>query len=564
MYNLLHERWIPVKRKTGEKPVYISPSQITDGLATNPIIALAAPRPDFNGALIQFLIGLMQTAFPPKDEPEWQKKFRNPPLPDELKVAFERYANAFNLDGDGPRFMQDLDPHLLKTKPKEKKSKEKEKMEFPIEELILEMPGDITKQEDRDFFLKRGTVKIICPACCAAALYTLQTHAPSGGPGYRVSIRGGSPLTTIVLGRTLWETVWLNVVDKTTFLQYGNASKNADPDKFPWMGHTRTSENDEKTTFHDVNGAQMFWGMPWRIRILFEHSKNGEKCDICGCSADSMVHTFYKTNYGVNYKGGWYHTLTPYAEGRKTENNSLIPFQSELNGVSYRNWLGLIQHNPNEKIRPAKVVHLFREERKDDLKDFGLSSTRLWAFGYKIVKGRKVVCWNDSIMPLITVGSDISQEYESSIFQLIVSAEMIKEKLRECIREAILSKKSKLKPNLSFVELQFWQETESTFYQTINELHIALQSNTFFDLSNTRKKWLDYLQRTALSSFDRYSQWDQIISTTNPRRIVDARINLRKFLYGNNNLYAMLDLEKPEKSTKSRQKNSKKMEPAIS
>jgi CRISPR system Cascade subunit CasA len=559
MYNLLHEQWIPVKRKTGEKPEYISPSQITDGLATNPIISLAASRPDFNGALIQFLIGLVQTACPPADESEWRKKFRSPPSPDELKAAFERYATAFNLDGDGPRFMQDLDLNLSAIDPKEK-----EKIEFPIEELILEMPGDITKREDRDFFVKRGTAKNICQDCCAAALYTLQAHAPSGGPGYRVSLRGGSPLTTIVLGRTLWETVWLNIVDNKTFFQYGNASKNADSDKFPWMGHTRTSENDEKTTFQDANGAQMFWGMPWRIKIVLEHSKNDERCDICGRPADSMVHTFYRTNYGINYKGGWYHTLTPYFERRKSEDNSLIPFQSEVNGISYRHWLGLIQNNPNEKIRPAKVVHLFREVRKDDLKNSGLSSTRLWAFGYKIVKGRKVLCWNDSIMPLITVNSDISQEYESSIFQLIVSAEMIKEKLRECIKEAILSQKSKLKPNLSFVELQFWQDTEPTFYQTINELHIALQSNRSFDLRNLREKWLDYLQRIALSSFDRYSQSDQIISTTNPHRIIDARVNLRKFLYGNKNLYAMLDLEKPEKSAKSLRKNLKKKEPVIS
>ena len=129
MYNLLHERWIPVKRKNGENPVYISPSQITDGLATNPIIALAAPRPDFNGALIQFLIGLIQTTSPPADESEWQKKFRSPPSPDELKVAFERYADAFNLDGDGPRFMQDLD--LTETEGEQNK----------IDHLLMEMPG---------------------------------------------------------------------------------------------------------------------------------------------------------------------------------------------------------------------------------------------------------------------------------------------------------------------------------------------------------------------------------------------------------------------------------------
>ncbi|WP_321507310.1 type I-E CRISPR-associated protein Cse1/CasA [uncultured Methanoregula sp.] len=558
MYNLLHERWIPVKRKTAEKPEYISPSQITDEMATNPIIALAAPRPDFNGALIQFLIGLVQTACPPKDESEWRKKFRSPPSSEELKAAFEQYATAFNLDGDGPRFMQDLDLNLSAIDPKEK-----EKIEFPIEELILEMPGDITKREDRDFFVKRGTAKNICQDCCAAALYTLQAHAPSGGPGYRVSLRGGSPLITIVLGRTLWETVWLNIVDNKTFFQYGNTSKNADSDKFPWMGHTRTSENDEKTTFQDANGAQMFWGMPWRIKILFEQTQKHEVCDICGRPADSIINTFYRKNYGVNYKGGWYHTLTPYFEARNSDDGSLIPFESELNGISYRNWLGLIQYNPNEKIRPAKVVHIFKEERKEDLKGLGLSSTRLWAFGYKM-KQRKALCWNDSTMPIITLNSELSQDYEAVIFQLITSAEMIILKLRKCIRNALFSQKSKVKVNLSIVDSQFWQDTESNFYQTINELKIALQQQKSLDAREIRSKWLNLLKNEALSRFDQYSQSDQIISTTNPCRIMDARQDLLKFLNWDKKLYNMLDLQKPEKSAKISDKKRKIPEHVIS
>ena len=258
MFNLISEPWIPVIRKSGER-IRIAPAELVDRYAEDPVVALDAPRPDFNGALIQFLIGLVQTSCPPANESEWRKKFSRPPTSEDLHSAFGRYSHAFNLDGDRGRFMQDLDLNVENLS-----QKEREKIEFPIEELILEMPGDITKKEDRDFFVKRGKVKTICPSCCATALYTLQTHAPSGGPGYRFSLRGGSPLTTIVLGRTLWETIWLNVVDSETFSQFGNKSKQADSDKFPWMGKTRTSEKDQITTFQDVNGAQMFWGMPWR------------------------------------------------------------------------------------------------------------------------------------------------------------------------------------------------------------------------------------------------------------------------------------------------------------
>jgi hypothetical protein len=236
MYNLLHEQWIPVKRKTGEKPEYISPSQVTDGLATNPIIALAAPRPDFNGALIQFLIGLVQTACPPMDVSEWQKKFRSPPSSEELKAAFERYADAFNLDGDGPRFMQDLD--LIATVGEQNK----------IDHLLMEMPGDHTLDKNTDHFLKRDTVRIVCLSCCAMALFTLQTNAPIGGRGHRTSVRGGGPLTTLIMGRTLWETIWINVIIHDSFSHFGNVKKTDGSDMFPWLGHTRTSGKNETTT----------------------------------------------------------------------------------------------------------------------------------------------------------------------------------------------------------------------------------------------------------------------------------------------------------------------------
>ena len=70
-FNLIREHWIPVERRSGERES-IAPWQITDGLEHSPIVSLAAPRPDFNGALIQFLIGLLQTLSPPEDEDDWE------------------------------------------------------------------------------------------------------------------------------------------------------------------------------------------------------------------------------------------------------------------------------------------------------------------------------------------------------------------------------------------------------------------------------------------------------------------------------------------------------------
>ncbi len=55
-FNLLTTPWLPVRRADGASELII-PDRLTVNPA-NPIVALDAPRPDFNGALVQFLIGL--------------------------------------------------------------------------------------------------------------------------------------------------------------------------------------------------------------------------------------------------------------------------------------------------------------------------------------------------------------------------------------------------------------------------------------------------------------------------------------------------------------------------
>ena len=72
--NLINDPWISVRRKNGVQD-WIAPWQIGE----QDIVALEARRPDFNGALIQFLIGLVQSTTPMNSHAEWQQWYDAPP-----------------------------------------------------------------------------------------------------------------------------------------------------------------------------------------------------------------------------------------------------------------------------------------------------------------------------------------------------------------------------------------------------------------------------------------------------------------------------------------------------
>ena len=157
--NLIQDQWIPVDRQSG-RDQRIAPYEITS--TEDPVLRLAAPRPDFNGALLQFLIGLLQTTCAPENEDQWADWFDKPPSQEQLRQTFSKYAYAFELDGDKPRFMQDQS--LLD---------ESNVSELPISNLLMD--------SNETHFNKPGAVDCACPSCTALALFTLQINSPEGG-----------------------------------------------------------------------------------------------------------------------------------------------------------------------------------------------------------------------------------------------------------------------------------------------------------------------------------------------------------------------------------------------
>lgn len=537
-FNLIDIQWIPVRRKDGTRQI-IAPWHITSDYESNPIVAIDAPRPDFNGALIQFFIGLVQTTMAPKNDKEWRNGLIIPLSMDELKINFSKVANAFNIDGDGPRFMQDF----------ELKNGEN----IQIDKLLMEMPGEKTIKDNTDHFLKRDTVTKMCIPCCAMALFSLQTNAPGGGMGNRTSLRGGGPLTTIVMGNTLWQTIWLNIMNELEFLKNcGNPAKNNDVDIFPWMGPTRTSEKGQETTPMDVHPAHIYWGMPRRTRINFNGLENGI-CEVCGCDYKNLVTSYISKNYGTNYGPGWRHPLTPHYKGKKS---GILPRHGQPGGITYRYWLGLVQNDTERGNEPALVVHTFMEGHQlkyRDLHDVLKYAPRLWAFGYDF-DNMKARCWYEGQMPLVQVEDSIRNDYESLASALIKTSEQVARNVTRYIKEAMFKRPADIKGDFSFIETRFWHDTEPDFYIMLNKLHKALVNHE--DTTEIKRQWLKILAKTGEILFDSYSQSNQI-EAGDPKRIALARRNMRLFNSENSKkIRELLDLPKIQKDNKSLSANS--------
>ncbi len=272
--NLMNDPWIPVRCADGHTR-RIRPHELT--MTDNLVVALDAPRPDFNGALAQFLIGLLQTVCAPVDEEQWEEWLWSPPTPETLAQHFAPLAHCFQLDGDGPRFMQDFDINM-------------EGNVKPIAALLIDAPGEKTLEKNRDHFVKCESTQGLCPECTTIALFTLQINAPKGGVGHRTSLRGGGPLTTLLVfdhrstenSELLWRDLWLNVLLKREYLAKHHKDNDDLSVWFPWLSPTYTSEKGQRVTpIDNTHPAIAYWATPRRILLDFNAAIEGI-CDICG------------------------------------------------------------------------------------------------------------------------------------------------------------------------------------------------------------------------------------------------------------------------------------------
>lgn len=514
--NLLTDPWITVRRRSGVT-LTISPAQITDGLATDPIVDIVAPRPDFRSALYQFCIGLLQTTCMPDDDDAWLDWWDAPPEPRMLDERLAPFRSAFVVAGDGPLFMQDRS--VAEQEP------------TAIGSLLMDEPGAQGIARNTDLFVKRNRFAGLPVDQAMTALITMQCMAPAGGAGHRTSLRGGGPLTTLLLpaqseAQSLWRQLWLNIlsVDGWALVPGRKGDPTVDASVFPWLAQDLDQGKSRATTTPaECHSLQHYWSMPRRILLgtpgerIEPSATNGKATDVC----------LYRSKpWGLNYEGPWIHPLSPYYRDKQ---GGFLPVHPQPGGFQYQSWHDWAQppipENPSRVAATVVSNHLRSPVRSG----IGVS---LWASGHDM-DNMKPRCFYQVVWPIFHFPERHAPAARSIVESLSEMASDAARSTRSQVRNAWLRRPADHSdsPNnaSAAVSTDFHERTESDFFRCLAGIHAYCTDESAPVFSG--ESWRSLLHRSALATFDSHVAIE-CIADGDAGRIARARNQLERNLNG--------------------------------
>ena len=534
-FNLIEEGWLPLRRRSGTTD-WVPPAAITAGVdSADPYVALDWPRPDFNGAAHELLIGLLATTCAPADEQEWLQWWRSPPSPAVLAERFATVADAFELMGDGPRFGQDP-AAMSDVAPR------------PVEQLLINAPGANTKKRNADMFVRGDATPAMSRGSAAMALFTLQAYAPVGGQGHRTSLRGGGPLTTLVVaGETLWSRLWANV--ESAACRQRRAKLYADAAEgtvFPWTAPTRGSAERSgggPTVAADIHALQVYWGTPRRIRLKFEPAGDA-RCGITGGSDGVLVRQYRTAPNGANYIGDFAHPLTPSYTGQGAAGR--LPVHGHPGAVTYRLWPSVLVGSADGRSRPAPMVGHWLDVRAA-VAGVAPQDTRIVAYGYAMAKS-SAEAWVEGEMPVWRHAPETRAVGQEFIRGAVGAADVVAHAVVWGVKASRYDKPKDARGNTDYelIRERFYRDTEAPFFAAL-DTQIGMADLSHAVLSD----WLQTMRRRALALFDEYVPLFDA-AAPHPRQ-VRARASLDSSLKGygkqGRQLFGLLHMEAPKQRT---------------
>ena len=280
--NLLTATWVPIQ----DKGLYekITVQQLLCGEKERDI---CLPRDDMELACLQLLSAITQTLFTPENKKSLGKYVTQPLTPEVYLAAIQDKLNWFDLDHPDTPFMQFRGVKSTSATPMNK------------------LMAGVADGTNKTFVNPQGLIEGLCHGCVAIALFNAANNCPSMGGGFKGSLRGSTPITLLIKGKTVRETIWLNVLTEETINQM-----------MPWYEATKDQVPNYLTPINKGGTIQssaigLLRGLLWQPAHfeLLPATSEQQICSCCGCN--EQVYTgFNKEKFSYTIEGVWPHPLS--------------------------------------------------------------------------------------------------------------------------------------------------------------------------------------------------------------------------------------------------------------
>ena len=551
-FNLLSDPFLPVVMRSGAQRWLAFPELVagakSNGLDEDYPVEFNWPRPDFNMASFEFCIGVISLAFDMREEDDWRPFWTNPPDRDALAEKLAPFVHAFYLNGEGPRFLQDCESL--------------QGGETPIELLLIDTPGQNGQRKNSDLLTHRDRYAALGLPAAAMTLYTLQAYAPSGGAGNRTSMRGGGPLTALVVPATndgappvpLWRKIFANVVPCDKRLRIDEL-----PKALPWMAPTLTSEKSRTVSLADAHPLQAYFGMPRRIRLVF--SSEPDTCSMTG-RKEPLVTGFIQKPYGTNY-GLWQHPLTPYR--RQREAGEPYSAKPKSGRFGYRDWVAATVGSKDGKLAEQPTnIKLAKNNRSHALSQNKQATDARVRVGGWAMNNMEAIAYLFAEEPLhLAKTHDQQQALDDLARHFSEAADQAVSQLLAALKKALFSGQkntSNDKGILDQARADFFDATEDQFHRLLDNLLQEMpEDGRLTDPTASARHWLGIMRRVALATFDRLAPVP-LQDAEKAKTIVNAYGILNATFAGwtkqSKSLYDKLKLPLPEKKSKTKKETA--------
>lgn len=455
---LLEDPWIPV----GNQQSITLQTLLTEEGGWQ----LSLPRDDLELACLQLLVCLAQTLFTPPDRATLRQRLKTPLTVEAYRAGIVGKESWFDLAHPEHPFMQTLGV----------KSKE-------LTEMAKLFAG-LVSSTSSVFVNEPGLADSLCPSCATIGLFNQANNAPSFGGGFKGSLRGGAPITTLVLEDDLRRRIWRNVLPDDWL------------DKLmPWHGETRQQKPNwiepvkAGEVFH-FNRLGLLRGLFWQpAHIELVAAGQGGNCASCGKASETLYLGFKKEKFVYEMKGGDMKTVWPHPHSPRhwdlKKGEKLEKFASfTTTAPAWTQLTGFIMAEEDKKSGhiPAPVVSQFREMSDID------ASLHMMVGGYRnnqaaILERRHELFdlakgWaenDDTVGDIVKYGSGYLKALRGKLYGI--------------------SKKSGLNLH-DAAEKMFYKHTESLIHGLLREI----------DFGQVNAAFSDYHQRLGKTSLDIFDQ----------------------------------------------------------